>query len=113
MGGIPVKGSDSQNYTTRTETGVDGQEMQIVSDKGVLGALTRLFNVLRFFSFDSSSQLRTSVSGSVTIGSGTVTTVTTVTTGNISMGDMGKPATSLMMGRQSYAMTTKSAFKRT
>lgn len=112
MGGIPIKGSDSQNYTTRTETGADGQETQITSDKGVLGALTRLFNVLRFFSFDSTSQLRTAVSGSVAISSGTVTTVTTLTTGNMGVGDMGKAATSLMIGRQSYAMTTKSAFKR-
>lgn len=107
--GIPIKGADGQNYTTRTETGTDGQETQLISDKGVLGALTRLFNVLRFFSFDSSSQLRATVAGSVTVSSGTVTTVTT---GNMGMGDMGKPATSLMMGRQSYAMTTKTAFKR-
>lgn len=112
MGGIPIKGSDSQNYTTRTETGADGQETQIVSDKGVLGALTRLFNVLRFFSFDPTSQLRVTAAGTVGISSGTVTTVGTVTTGNMGIGDMGKPATSLMMGRQSYAMTTKSAFKR-
>ncbi len=110
--GIPVKGSDGQTYTTKTETGVDGHHVQITSDKGVLGALTRIFNVLRFFSFDSTSQLRTAVSGSVTIGSGTVTTVTTVTTGNMGIGDMGKSATSLMLGRQSYAMTTKTAFKR-
>jgi hypothetical protein len=42
------------------------------------------------FSFDSSSQLRTTVGGTVSVG-GTVA-VTTVTTANMSIGDMGKPA---------------------
>ena len=110
MGGIPIKGSDGQTYITRTETNIDGHETQIVSDPGVMGFLSRLFNVLRFFSFDSSSQLRTAISGSVGLSSNQ--TLGTVTTANIGIGDMGKPATSLMIGRQSYAMTTKAAFKR-
>jgi hypothetical protein len=43
------------------------------------------------FSFDTTSQLRTVTSGSVSV-SGSLTTVTTVTTANMSIGDMGKPA---------------------
>ena len=47
------------------------------------------------FSFDSSSQLR--VGGSVGVSSlPTLATVTTVTTANMSIGDMGKPASVIL-----------------
>jgi hypothetical protein len=46
------------------------------------------------FSFDSSSQLRATVAGSVSISSGTITTVAT---DNISIGDIGKAATAILM----------------
>ena len=53
------------------------------------------------FSFDSSSQLRTVVSGTVSIG-GPISTVTTVTTANMSIGDIGKPATVMLQSAQGF-----------
>lgn len=54
------------------------------------------------FSFDTSSQLRTAVTGSVSVSSGTVTTVTTCTTANMSIGDMGKPASVILQSAQGF-----------
>lgn len=53
------------------------------------------------FSFDTSSQLRTTVAGSVSI-SGTVATVTTVTTANMSIGDMGKASAAQLQSAQGF-----------
>ena len=57
------------------------------------GFFKRLFLVFGRFSFDTTSALRTS--GSVSVSSGTVTTVGTMTTGNIGIGDWGKLATAM------------------
>ena len=104
--GIPIKGADGQNYTTRTETGTDGQETQIVS--GISDwILRRLFKAFSRLSFDASSQLRVAAAGTVSVSSGTVTTVTTVTTGNIGMGDAGKPSTAIVFSRQLTANSTR------
>lgn len=55
------------------------------------------------FSFDSTSQLRVVLGGgSTSISSGTVTTVTTVTTANMSIGDIGKPATAMLQSAQGF-----------
>ena len=51
------------------------------------------------FSFDTSSQLRTVTSGSVSVSSGTVTTCTTA---NMSIGDMGKPASVMLQSAQGF-----------
>ena len=51
------------------------------------------------FSFDTSSQLRTITSGSVSVSSGTVTTCTTA---NMSIGDMGKPASVMLQSAQGF-----------
>ena len=56
------------------------------------GFFKRLFGIFGRFSFDASSQLRTTVSGSVSI---TGTASTNVTTGNIGIGDWGKLATAM------------------
>ena len=101
--GIPIKGADGQNYTTRTETGTDGQETQIVS--GISDwILRRLFKAFSRLSFDASSQLRVAAAGTVSVSSGTVTTVTT---GNIGMGDAGKPSTAIVFSRQLTANSTR------
>ena len=50
------------------------------------------------FSFDSSSQLRTVTSGTLT----TVTTVTTVSTANMSIGDTGKASTAISQSAQGF-----------
>lgn len=58
------------------------------------GFFKRLFGIFGRFSFDTTSQLRTTVSGSVSVSSGSVN-VTTMTTGNIGIGDWGKLATAM------------------
>ena len=50
------------------------------------------------FSFDSSSQLRTTVAGSVSISG----TVATVATANMSIGDTGKAATAQLQSAQGF-----------
>ena len=67
-----------------------------------------LIQKLGRFSFNNLSQLRVSFDGTaqpVTVSSGTVTTVTTVTTmitGNMSIGDIGKPASSMLMSQSNF-----------
>ena len=63
------------------------------------------------FSFDSSSQLRTVTSGSVSV-SGSLTTVTTVTTANMSIGDMGKPASVMLQSAQGFYGSVGANFTR-
>ena len=66
------------------------------------------------FSFDSSSQLR--VGGSVGVSSlptlPTVNTVTTVTTANMSIGDMGKPASVMLQSAQGFYGSVGANFTR-
>lgn len=50
------------------------------------------------FSFDSSSQLRTVTTGSLT----GVTTVSTVSTANMSIGDIGKASTVILQSAQGF-----------
>lgn len=103
MSGIPIKGSDNNTYTTRTETGGDGQETQVVS--GIADwLLRRLSKAMSRLSFDASNQLRVAAAGTVSISSGTITTVTT---SNDSMGDIGKPATAMVFSRQLTANSTR------
>ena len=59
------------------------------------------------FSFDSSSQLR--VAGNVGV-SGSLTTVTTVTTGNMSIGDSGKTSTIMQNSAIMYGCTNRRNF---
>ena len=67
-----------------------------------------LIQKLGRFSFNNLSQLRVSFDGNaqpVTVSSGIVTTVTTVTTmitGNMSIGDIGKPASSMLMSQSNF-----------
>ena len=63
------------------------------------------------FSFDSLSQLR--VSGSVGVSSlPTLATVTTVTTANMSIGDMGKPASVMLQSAQGFYGSVGANFTR-
>ena len=101
--GIPIKGADTNTYITRTENGADGQETQVVS--GIADwLLRRLSKAMSRLSFDASNQLRVAAAGTVSISSGTVTTVTT---GNMGMGDMGKPSTSIVFSRQLTTNSTR------
>ena len=68
---------------------------ELANDLSIKSLIQRLSK----FSFDASSQLR--VGGSVGV-SGSLTTVTTVTTANMSIGDMGKPASAQLQSAQGF-----------
>ena len=108
---VSVKDNNEAIHQINTDVLSDGSETQIVKlqlgDEGVDGGAASkqnpimvevggLFKTIRAlfgkFSFDGTSQLRTSVSGSVSI---TGTASTNVTTGNIGIGDWGKLATAM------------------
>lgn len=64
-----------------------------------------LIQKLGRFSFDNLSKLRVSFDGTaqpVTVSSGTVTTVTTMATGNMSIGDTGKNASAMLMSQSNF-----------
>ena len=63
------------------------------------------------FSFDTASQLRSVVTGSVSV-SGSLTTLTTVTTANMSIGDIGKPASAQLQSAQGFYGSVGSNFIR-
>ena len=108
---VSVKDNNEAIHQINTDVLSDGSETQIVKlqlgDEGVDGGTASkqnpimvevggLFKTIRAlfgkFSFVGTSQLRTSVSGSVSI---TGTALTNVTTGNIGIGDWGKLATAM------------------
>ena len=68
---------------------------ELANDLSIKSLIQRLSK----FSFDTSSQLR--VAGNVGV-SGSLTTVTTVTTANMSIGDMGKPASVILQSAQGF-----------
>ena len=68
---------------------------ELANDLSIKSLIQRLSK----FSFDTSSQLRTVTSGSVSISSGTVTTVTTA---NMSIGDMGKASAAQLQSAQGF-----------
>ena len=70
---------------------------ELANDLSIKSLIQRLSK----FSFDSSSQLRTVTSGSVSV-SGSLTTVTTVTTANMSIGDMGKASAAQLQSAQGF-----------
>ena len=59
------------------------------------------------FSFDSSSQLRTTVAGTVSIGG-----TSTLTTANMSIGDMGKASAAQLQSAQGFYGTVGANFVR-
>ena len=70
---------------------------ELANDLSIKSLIQRLSK----FSFDTSSQLR--VGGSVGISSlPTLANVTTVTTANMSIGDMGKPASVMLQSAQGF-----------
>ena len=70
---------------------------ELANDLSIKSLIQRLSK----FSFDTSSQLRTVTSGSVSV-SGSLTTVSTVTTANMSIGDMGKASAAQLQSAQGF-----------
>ena len=79
---------------------------ELANDLSIKSLIQRLSK----FSFDNTSQLRTVTSGSVSVSGSlstvstvsAVSTVTTVTTANMSIGDMGKPASVMLQSAQGF-----------
>ena len=80
---------------------------ELANDLSIKSLIQRLSK----FSFDTSSQLRTVTSGSVSV-SGSLTTVTTVTTANMSIGDMGKASAAQLQSAQGFYGSVGSNFIR-
>ena len=70
---------------------------ELANDLSIKSLIQRLSK----FSFDNTSQLRTVTSGSVSV-SGSLTTLATCTTANMSIGDMGKPASVMLQSAQGF-----------
>ena len=83
---------------------------ELANDLSIKSLIQRLSK----FSFDTSSQLR--VGGSVGVSSlptlANVTTVTMVTTANMSIGDMGKPASVMLQSAQGFYGSVGANFTR-
>ena len=78
---------------------------ELANDLSIKSLIQRLSK----FSFDSAGQLR--VGGSVGV-SGSLTTVTTVTTANMSIGDIGKPASAQLQSAQGFYGSVGANFTR-
>lgn len=123
---VAVKDNNEAVHQINTDVLPDGGETQAVKlqlgDAGVdsgyasqynpipvemVGFFKRLFLVFGRFSFDTTSQLRTVVTGSVSI-SGTPTT--NVTTGNIGIGDWGKASTAQQQSQQAFMVGIRQNF---
>ena len=121
---VSLKDADNVSHHMQTDTLPSGEESQAVKlklgDAGVdggyasqynpvpvefVGFFKRLFLVFGRFSFDTTSQLRTAVTGSVSI-SGTPTT-------NIGFGDSGKASTIMQISQQSFMGGIRRNFSRT
>ena len=108
MDNINVNQAGTTPIATEEIDGVHYQKVILVGQTGEgaseieLNWLSRaLFKVFGRFSFDSTSQLRTVTTGSVII-SGSLATLTTVTTANMSIGDMGKASAAQLQSAQGF-----------
>ena len=125
---VSLKDADNVSHHMQTDTLPSGEEAQAVKlklgDAGVdggyasqqnpipvelMGFFRRLFLVFGRFSFDTTSQLRTAVTGSVSISG---TAATNVTTGNIGIGDWGKASTAQQQSQQAFMMGIRQNFVR-
>lgn len=111
MTSVQVKDNADVVHNMATSTNADGTENQKVELAGVdnqsplpvafdymISKLMAVFSKLRFSNV-SDLYVNVTTIPSVTIGSGTVTTVTT---GNIGIGDLGKNATSQIMTQMNF-----------
>ncbi len=77
---------------------------ELANDLSIKSLIQRLSK----FSFDTSSQLRTVTSGSVSVSG----SLTTVTTANMSIGDIGKPASAQLQSAQGFYGSVGANFTR-
>jgi hypothetical protein len=108
INGVPVKGSDGLIYNTRTQTGADNEETQVIQNSND-GLFMRLFRVFQNFTFSNpgmtSSALNVSLSSNQGLGTiYAVSTVSTVSQSYNSIGDMSKYVST--MNAQTLAVNT-------
>ena len=89
------------NYDTTSMSDTDKLQIWVENTNPLMVILATCIscikNTVSRFSFDATNQLRTT--GSVSVSSGTVTTMVT---GNIGYGDMGKPATAILKSEEAF-----------
>lgn len=120
---VSIKDNDNNIHNINVDTLQDGSDSQVIklqlgdagADGGyasrfnpipveMVGFFKRLFLVFGRFSFDTTSQLRTVVGGTVS------TNVTTMTTGNIGIGDWGKASTAQQQSQQAFMVGIRQNF---
>lgn len=109
---INVNPTGSTQIATDEIGGVHYQKVMSVNENGDVGSdigwiAKLLMKVFSRFSFTGTSELRTSTSGSVSISSGTVTTVGT---GNIGFGDQGKASAAISNSANMYYNSVRRNF---
>ena len=100
---VDTLGDGSQTQAVKLQMGDEGVDGGYVSSNNplyvALDFLVRgMMKRLGKLTYDASGQLR--IGGSVGISSGTITTLSTMTTGNICYGDAGKAATNIIVTRR-------------
>lgn len=109
--GIPVATeviNDAQVQRSKTMLGDNGIDAGNVSNSNPLpveisGFFSSIKSVFSKFTFDQTGKLYAIISsGSVSVSSGTVTTVSSVTQANMSIGDTGKLGTSYLMSQMNF-----------
>ena len=99
------------NYNTTSMSDTDKLQIWVENTNPLMVILATCIscikNTVSRFSFDATNQLRTT--GSVSVSSGTVTTMVT---GNIGYGDMGKPATAILAINQACNVSVSKNFIR-
>ena len=133
MNDVSIKDNDNVIHQINVDTLSDNTDTQVVKlqlgnageDGGLAsfrnplpteesGFLRLLFKIFGRFSFGATSALRTEVSNTpaVTVSSGTVTTVTAMTTGNVGFGDAGKSSTIIQTSAMMFYGTVGANFIR-
>ena len=104
------------NYDTTSMSTDDKLQIWVENTNPMFVTLTTCLacikNVISRISYDGSNQLRATVVGTVNVGSGTISTVQSMTTGNIGIGDMGKPATAILKSQEAFQGTVGKNFIR-
>lgn len=109
-----VLGDSSETQIVKLQLGDAGYDAGVISKQNPLpielvGLFKRLFNSLCKLTYDVSGQLRTVVTGSVTV-SGSLTTLTTVTTANVGFGDSGKTSAVMQTSATMFGDTIRRNF---
>ena len=97
------------SYDTTSMSDTDILQIWVEDTNPLLVTLSNFLNIIRHavgkLSFDTSNQLRIATTGSLS-------TVSTVTTANAGFGDLGKPITSTMVINQAYNVANSKNFVR-